>query len=200
MDEREYLFRFFGYGDPKSPVWFIGIEEGGEQGVGPKPEGHATVQLEGESFHYDPKLPSHPGSPVWSVARELAAAAGVPGRYFLSNMAPFARPRESDALNDIVPSEYHTRVRTERIPALLRLARHLGAKALVFHGKGAWRRYDVQTAAGLTLSERTPAGSRVLAFARERVVLSGSFSRGTAFTRADREAAASVLHEWCSES
>lgn len=197
LDERDYLFRFFGYGDPAAPIWFIGIEEGGQQGASPKPECHSAVEVDGQTYYFDTGFPDGNQSPVWPVARNLAAAAGMEGRYFLSNMAPLARPEESEALEGIDEPSYHTQVRTTRIPALLQLARHFGAKALVFHGQGAWRRYDVPKAAGLTLPERATPKARVLAFPQQGVILTGSFARGSAFTRADRATTAGYLRAWC---
>lgn len=72
---RQHLFRFFGYGNPESPLWFVGIEDGGPSGHAPVPEAHAHVALESGIYHHDPALPGRDDalrSPSWAKYRDIS--------------------------------------------------------------------------------------------------------------------------------
>lgn len=152
--EQAYRLQFLGYGNPSSPVWFIGIEEGGEWGEA-KPEAHRALHLDGRSAAYDPRLPVADGreSSVWRISRQLAHAAGVGEAYFLSNMAPFPRPALTSRLAGIDACEYVRLVRDVRMPWLIGWLRALRPSAVVFHGKTAWRAYGVREALELPLCD-----------------------------------------------
>jgi hypothetical protein len=98
---RNYLFQFFGYGNPESPLWFIGIEEGGASGGIPTAGSHSSVTLPSGIYHFDPNLPCESEtakSPLWAKYRNISARAGNGVNYFMSNMAPLARPSMKDVL------------------------------------------------------------------------------------------------------
>ena len=123
----DHRFRFFGYGDPGSRLWMVGIEEGGVQDSAAGECRHRQVELHARTWCHDPCLPVAEGgreTSVWRIAREIAKQAGLESGYFLSNVAPLARPRLSEELQGVDRAQYRQRVIEERVPALKRLIEH----------------------------------------------------------------------------
>lgn len=152
--EQAYRLQFLGYGDPASPVWFVGIEEGGAWREA-QPETHRALHLDGRRASYDPSLPVADGreSSVWRISRQLAQAAGAGTGYFLANMAPFPRPSLASRLDGIDAGDYVRLVREVRVPWLIGWLGALRPAAVVFHGKAAWRGYRVRESLGLPVGD-----------------------------------------------
>lgn len=190
---RNYLFRFFGYGNPESPLWFIGIEEGGASGGMPAAGSHSSVNLPSGIYYFDPKLPCESEtakSPLWAKYRNISARAGNGVNYFMSNMAPLARPSIKDVLpGNVSWPAYRQLVAQERIPALRSLIQHFQPRAVLVHGKAAWRGYGVRETFGLqTLS------GELHAYPNERLLLTPFLLRG--FSNANRDRAVELLSGW----
>lgn len=189
---RDYLFRFFGYGNPESPLWFIGIEEGGASGGMPASGSHASVTLPSGAYYFDPKLPSEceaMKSPLWVKYRNISMRAGNGSNYFMSNMAPLARPSIKDVLPSVSWAAYRQLVANERIPALKALIRHFQPRAVLFHGTTAWRAYGVRETFGLQ-----PLTGQMQAYQNERILFTRFLLRG--FANKDRDSAVQTLKDW----
>ena len=188
-----YFFRFFGYGNPESPLWFIGIEEGGVSGGNPAVDSHSSITLSSGTYHFDPNLPCESGaakSPLWAKYRNISMRAGNGPNYFMSNMAPLARPSIKNVLPDNVSwPAYRKLVAKERIPALKSLIQHFQPRAVLFHGKAAWRDYGVRETFGLqTLS------GELHVYPNERLLFSPFLLRG--FSNENRDRAVDLLSDW----
>lgn len=189
-DDVDYLFSFIGYGDPNSRLWFVGSEEGGEPEMTPKRVSHKSLQQPHAA--YDPVLPSGSNA-VWIKCREIAENCGVRHHYFLSNMGPLARKSEASPHRGLDERNYVRRVVSERIPLLRQAAKHA---IVVFHGKAAWRRYQVQTGFNLGVPMQLSNG-RVLAFRQRQVLVASTLSWGRRhFTDRDQGAVERQLREW----
>lgn len=193
-DDVDYMFKFAGYGNPESRIWFIGIEEGkrtdeGENMRGPARDSHRRISS--SEAYYDPELPelSNPNkSSVWKICAEIAAQCGLPNSYFRSNMGALPRKMERSALNGLNERDYVNRVATERIPMLRKLSGEFKPAAIVFHGRGAWTRYRVCEIFGLNPPDRA-SSTRVIAYLEQRILLTNFFSRGwRRFTADDQKA------------
>lgn len=147
----EYRWKFFGYGNPDSTLWFVGIEEGGSLESNRIRKDHPNIP--GTDFTYDPDLPTG-SQPVWNRYRDLAAALGVGNAYFMTNLAPFAKPQESHGLGFIGKNEYQDLVIKRRVQELKSLIERFKPRAVLFHGKGAWQRYRVREAFDLQPESR----------------------------------------------
>ncbi|MBS7455715.1 hypothetical protein [Coralloluteibacterium stylophorae] len=146
-EDIDYLFRFVGYGDPKSRLWFVGIEEGQQGGPDavkpPARSSHENVERDGPELHHDPTLPSGESNRVWAMCRGIAQACGIPS-YFMSNIAPVARRNIRVILPGGLDSRaYRQRVQNERVPLLGKLLREQQDRVAVFHGKAGWRTHGV---------------------------------------------------------
>lgn len=172
-NEQAYRLQFLGYGDPRSRVWFVGIEEGGNFTETHRAT-HAGLEVGDLQLTYDPSLPVATGreSSVWRICRHLAQVAGVGSGYFLSNMAPFPRPSISTPVAGIEPGAYVQLVREARIPLLGSVIQEFRPAAVVFHGKSAWRNYRVREHFGLPPNE-----GRVLAYPEQRIAFAPFFTR-----------------------
>jgi hypothetical protein len=191
-EAHDYLFRFFGYGNPASPLWFVGIEEGGDPGQPPKTEAHSSLTLDGDALFYDPELPKQERGerrPLWAKYRDISHRADNGDGYFMSNMAPLARPSVAHPLNGVSWPVYRQRVIQERIPMLRALILAFRPKAVLVHGAGAWRTYMVREAFDLPL----PAG-RIQSFPDRGLVFTNFLLRG--FPNTDRDAVVAVLRQW----
>src|SRR3546814_470741 len=157
MDKQniEYRLNFFGYGNPASLLWFVGIEEGGSVDSNEIRMDHPKIP--GTDFIHDPELPEG-SSPVWNSYRKLAPALGVDGAYFMSNLAPFARPQMSVDRGLMEKAGYQNLVKNRRVPALKALIERFRPRAAGFHGQGKWQQYLVREAFGIPLQDsRTQA-------------------------------------------
>lgn len=191
----DHRFRFFGYGDPTSCLWFVGIEEGGDQESAQGKCEHKRVDVGGSGFCYDPELPvpsKGPETSVWPITRDIAQQSGVGSEYFLSNVAPLGRRRVSDKLEGIESNTYRKRILEERLPALKILIGKYKPKAVVFHGKAGWRDYGVQEALGLV-----PEDKRVVAYPDNRLIFTNFFSRRFgSFKSQDQAHVVQLLRDW----
>lgn len=172
-NEQTYRLQFLGYGDPRSRVWFVGIEEGGNFTETHRAT-HAGLQVGDLQLTCDPSLPVATGreSSVWRICRHLAQVAGVGSGYFLSNMAPFPRPSLSTPVAGIEPGAYVKLVREARIPLLGAAIQEFQPAAVVFHGRTAWRSYLVREHFGLQ-----PKEGRVLAYTEQGLAFAPFFTR-----------------------
>ena len=142
-------FRVLGYGNPHSPLWFVGIEPGGSQ-TGP-PSSDMKYEFDGSTYRYDRDAKPISGkrpSAAWSRALQftndlfgLAAvypltSEAVWDHCMLSNLAPLPRPSVRHPL-DVDRDVYCQRVRNERVPLFTKLVEQRRGLAMVVHGKGA---------------------------------------------------------------
>ena len=192
--EQAYRLQFLGYGDPRSRVWFVGIEEGGNFTETHRAT-HEGLQVGDLQLTYDPTLPGATGreSSVWRISRHLAQAAGVGSGYFLSNMAPFPRPSILTPLAGIEAGAYLQLVREARIPLLRAAIQVFQPAAVVFHGKSAWRGYRVREHFGLA-----PKDGRVLAYLEQGLAFAPFFSRRHGIlSTSDQEELAFFIRQAC---
>lgn len=189
MDKQniEYRLNFFGYGNPASLLWFVGIEEGGSVDSNEIRMDHPKIP--GTDFMHDPELPDG-SSPVWNSYRKIASALGVDGAYFMTNLAPFARPQISVDLGPMGGPGYRNMVEKLRVPALKQLIERFSPRAVVFHGKGAWQQYHVREAFGLPLKSE-----RIQAYPEQRLVFA-PFLGQRGCTPADKEILRATLEPW----
>lgn len=182
----DYLFRFVGYGDPRSRIWFVGIEEGGQT---ESPVTVAHRKIDSLRAYYDPSLPSGKNS-VWRICSEIASACGQSNRYFLSNMGAIARKSERTRLYGIDEYAYSERVATERIPLLKELSERYQPRSsvIIFHGKGAWERYRVREIFGISTHDSGRIKTAVTFPERNTTVLLTNFlsRRFGCFTQDDQ--------------
>ncbi len=193
-NEHTYRLQFLGYGDPRSRVWFVGIEEGGNSNE-TQPATHQDLQIGDLQFTYDPTLPVATAreSSVWRISRQLAQAADVGCGYFLSNMAPFPRPSIRTALAGLKADVYTQLVREVRIPLLGAAIQELRPAAVVFHGKSAWRSYRVREHFGLP-----PKEGRVLTYPELGLAFAPFFSRRHGIlSTCDQEELVSFIRQAC---
>jgi hypothetical protein len=190
MDERfiDYRLNFLGYGDPQSRLWFVGIEEGGS--LDSNLQIHDHPKIPGTNYMHDPELPIE-SARVWDRYRDIATHVGAGSAYFMSNMAPFARPQEHISLGSMNESQYRDLVIHQRIPALRQLIDRFQPRAVLFHGKGAWQRYQVRELFGLT-----PKTGRVQDYPVRRLVFTNFLTRG--FNKTDQEVVEALLRDWLS--
>lgn len=182
QDVIDYRFNFFGYGDLASPLWFIGIEEGGDL--------HSNAvfdspKIPGTHYFYDPNMPTK-AAQLWGVYRNIARAVGA-SSYFMSNMGAIAKPTDAGD-RSMLPGDYTALVRQGRIPVLRQLIERYRPRAVVFHGKGAWTRYAVREAFELDLR---PGSFH--AYAEERLLFTPFLQRLRRADRAKLEAALRAL-------
>lgn len=172
-NEQAYRLQFLGYGDPRSRVWFVGIEEGGNFNE-TQPAAHKGLRVGDLQLTYDPTLPAATGreSSVWRISRQLAQGAELGSGYFLSNMAPFPRPSIQTPLAGINADLHMQLVREVRIPLLGAAIQELRPAAVVFHGKSAWRSYRVREHFCLP-----PKEGRVLTYPEQGLAFAPFFSR-----------------------
>lgn len=199
MDQKsvDYLFRFFGYGDPSSRLWFIGIEEGGAEGAAPVTQGHIPFEVDGMRFHRDGEVQTDNKNGVWRTYKQIAQESGLGLNYFMSNIAPLARKSVSTELTTVGAKDYAVRVRTERVANLKRLVEHFAPAVVVFHGKTAWRDYGVQEAFGLQRIPALPGAPRVLAYPDAGIMLTNFFTtRYGSFSTSDREHVIRYTRQW----
>ena len=192
-EDRSYLFRFLGYGNPASPLWFVGIEEGGEQGQLPVRGAHRPIELPSGRYFHDPKLPTIPSDArpwrIWRKYRDIAERAGTGSNYFISNMAPLGRPSTNVKLMGVDGASYRDRVRRERIPALRELAGQFQPRAIVFHGSGAWRDYQVRESFGVYLQK-----GQIQFCDEQRLLFTPFLTQG--LSNADQDRVVEILKGW----
>lgn len=190
-------FRFIGYGDPSSALWFIGSEEGGVTPSTGLADGQKTLRFEAHDLLYDGNLPSESKNGVWSKAHFLAEAYGVAStkNYFLSNVAPLPKHAEAEVHEGINRKEYLENVRAQRVPLLVRLHRSRAKGITVFHGKRSRANYGLLDAFGVSETQAIKRDG-ILIFEQERLIFTGHFSRGTSFPNRQKAATAEMLHNW----
>lgn len=193
-------FRFIGYGDPNSWLWFIGIEEGGERISDAPSEGHAQFVIDQECVNYDPNLPPARDNQVWSTALELARYANLrdePAQYFISNIAPLPRQNVRKNHDGVNAKEFRSRVIHERVGRLLGHHKKNAANAMLFHGKEGWRTYKVIEQFGLVLKDGFDPDTRLVVFDRQKLIFAPTFSWGARhFNEEQREAVKHYLKKW----
>lgn len=195
----ELFFRFMGYGPIQTAkVWFIGIEPGGESHAFVKDQDRITVN--GEELLYDASIPTPVGAEretrVWACSRQMAAALGVSDAFFMSNMAPLPRPSEANRHEGISGAEYTEKVACEYIPRLCAALNECAPKAVIFHGKGAFRAYGVGKAFGLDHTVKPEITHGLEIYEDRRIVVCGNFSRGSTFTNAEKGYVTEKLRGW----
>lgn len=199
--ELELFFRFLGYGDIRNAkVWFIGIEPGGSPH--PFQKDQEQIKVGDETLMYDEILPvasNGTESRVWTCAREIAQLSGLDVDYFLGYMAPLPRPCVKALHTLIGQAEYVMKVRKEYIPRLYAAYRLFKPAAVVFHGQGAFRTYQVRSVFDLSngLQPETVRGVHV--YEDRRIMVCGNFSRGTAFDNRHKQYVAEKLSTWVTD-
>lgn len=185
----DYHFRFLGYGQPQQPLWFVGIEPGGDAGAKPQPDAYSS---DGENL-YHRELPERGGpesSPLWTKYARLSELLHNGENYFISNIAPLPRRNVNSALQGIDTwNNYRRRVMSERLPMIWRALNKYRPRAVVIHGKSAWNGYDVQRQWGLE-----PLTDRLNFHESNRLLFCNFLLRG--FTNNDRDVAAPRLQQW----
>jgi len=127
----EKMYRWLGYGDIHSPLWFIGIEPGGDLKGYEKINELDDNPLGNNLYCLDPNLPSNSKSTkVWDNCKYIAEKVGI-NHYFLSNMSPI--PHSSLQVNQQADLE-----KLESYQNLLYLAYQAQKTKpiVIFHGKG----------------------------------------------------------------
>lgn len=190
-------FRFIGYGNPSSELWFIGSEEGGETPSTGPADGQSALRFETHDLLYDKNLPSQNENGVWRKSHFLAEAYGVAStkNYFLSNVAPLPKHAEAEMHAGIDRKKYLENVRAQRVPLLVRLHRSRAKGITVFHGKRSRANYGLLGAFGLSETQAIKRDG-ILIFEQERLIFTGHFSRGTSFPNRQKAATAEILHDW----
>lgn len=188
-DKDEYLFRFIGYGDLKSPLWFVGIEEAGAQGKPPRCKEHVCLLLPSGSYRYDPKLPKTNEARLWRKYQTISERAGNGSNFFMSNMAPLARSGINEKLIGIDFASYRNQVRQRRIPALRELIEQFRPRAVIFHGSTAWRDYRVRESFGVDVQEE-----RVQCYPEHRLLFTCFLTQG--FSNHDQDRVVGILIRW----
>lgn len=191
MNDYEYRFRFLGYGSPESPLWFVGIEEGGDMKDPPARKAHKKFELGSDTYFRDPGLPSVDRKPVWRKYQDISCNAGNGNSYFISNVAPLARINIKKSLDLVDYKVYTKRVKDERVSALRKLVEKYHPRAVIFHGVNGWRNYRVMEAFGL-ISQ----GQRVNSYSTHHFMFTGFLSRGQWFSREDQNTVIDTLKSW----
>lgn len=197
--ELELFFRFLGYGPIQiAKVWFVGIEPGGERKAFVNDQD--GIRLKGEDLLYDSSIPTpargERETRVWKCSRVMAEALGVSDAYFMGNMAPLPRPSESAVHDGVSGAEYATKVTSEYIPRLCAAIESCSPKAVVFHGKGAFRSYGVAKALGLDRAIKPKIIHGFEIYEDRKVIVCGNFSRGSNFSNSQMSLMTEKLRDW----
>jgi hypothetical protein len=217
-DELDQWFSFLGYGHLEAPVWFVGIEPGGDQTScgpqsecmrkwndqheirwSPRPREEAP---DGRLFTLAWKRPieilqlasDHEHSPKedWSWAwRNMMTA----------NLAPLPRKGIKEKINGIYDEkEYHTKVWGKRVRMLRDIfVDHKSLRVMIIHGKNAWTRYKVKeifSDTGDWTHNPEPPFMHVLVRNNKRLLLTKSMTWYKYFTNADCKTLAEMLKDW----
>ena len=199
-EEVDRWFRFIGYGNPASWLWFVGIEEGGNQAQGgPQSKDHDDFMMGTDRVTYDPDTPLGENL-VWTTAKDLAAQVGHidhPEPYFLSNIAPLPRNHLYVQHVGLDFREYRDRVIHERVGRLKKLHSSTPSNAMLFHGAAAWRTYQVLNCFGLSAEDCSGETRGLLIFEKERLIFTSTFSWGERwFKREQRKRVVETLKKW----
>lgn len=217
-DKLDRWFKFLGYGSLHAPVWFVGIEPGGDPQEGGPTEQVEKAKLGQDNVHWDP-LPQEeaPKGKAFTLAwrRPVEIVNQLWGRsgsaqenwkwawrnLMAANVAPLPRRKLGDELLGVDEARYLQRVCSERVPMLLRLLSDLPSlRVMVFHGKAAWSLYGVEAALAQGQGRWTTVSGapqmRVWEQANKRLVLTNSMTWYRHFTHADRDALAAQLQVW----
>jgi hypothetical protein len=191
-------FQFIGYGPATARLWFVGIEEGGED-VEVVVDGLVDHWIGDRRVRHHPERPEPAGQKVWETACDLAKAVEPRDEYFLSNIAPVPRRSIKEKLPDnIDPKQYRDRVFKQRVA--LFVARHpYGTKNVtVFHGKAGWRSYGVLNKFDLKEAESRDAETGLVICDEEKhIIFAPTFSWGERhFPEAQRNAVKGLLQKW----
>lgn len=196
MDDIDRFFHFLGYGDIKrARVWFLGSEPGGEPHLFNRDQ--QEIVIGGKRLMYDQNLPQAGRTRAWTCARDVAshAAAGEID-YFLGNMAPLPKKSEKIRHSEISERDYLTRVRGEYVPRLFGAIQHFKPSVVVFHGKGAFHRYCISEAFGLSGDGIGENGSAIRVWEGSHVIACNSFTRGSSFPNSNKDIVARKIREW----
>ena len=196
-EEVDSWFRFIGYGNPANWLWFVGIEEGGNQAKGgPQSKGHDDFMMGNDRVTYDPNTPQGENL-VWKTAKYVAEQVGQigpPASYFMSNIAPLPRQHVSVLHEGLNFQKYKERVIQERVGRLKNVHSSSPSNAMLFHGAAAWRTYQVLNRFGLSAKDDR---SGVLIFDKERLIFTSTFSWGERwFKREQRQRVIETLKKW----
>jgi len=195
----ELFFRFLGYGPIKTAkVWFVGIEPGGVRNAFVNEQD--GISLNGEDLLYDASIPTPAQAEretrVWTCSRAMAEALGVNDAYFMSNMAPLPRPSEGAVHEGVSSAEYATKVTSEYIPRLCAAIESCSPKAVIFHGKGAFRSYGIAKALGLDRAAKPQITNGFEIYEDRKIIVCGNFSRGSNFSNAQMSSMTEKLRDW----
>ena len=125
MNDKDGLYKWLGYGNIQSKLWFIGIEPGGPN------EGYKESNLlPDKPFYTQPITEDMHSVPVFSRCKEVSEKSGYGDDYFLSNMSPIARRNaaQSNATDENKLREYQKLLFDE--------SKINKPEAIIFHGKG----------------------------------------------------------------
>lgn len=189
--ELDIWFKFIGYGNPMSKLWFVGIEEGGLQVDKPMVD-QQEYEFKNQKLLYDQNVPSG-NNRVWNVSKRVAENVQEE-TYFMSNIAPLPRRYETEKLNAILNvKNYRKRVIDERVKRLQALHLSKINRVTVFHGVGARRKYNLLEELNLSINAGHYFCNNILVFKNERYVFTNSFSRGHSFPDLQIEIVSDVI-------
>lgn len=194
-EDVEDYFHFLGYGDiKKAKIWFIGIEPGEnkKQRSEFNQQSKHEINVEGERLTHDLEFPSKGNTRVWSCSRDLAGSEP----YFIGNMAPLPRHTEQIPHSLMAdPRQYIEKVCREYIPRLHKAYEHHAPAVLIFHGKGAFKTYQVATEFSLKDEERHTEGG-ISFYDRHKIIVCGNFSRGRNFNNHQKARVIQKIKTW----
>ena len=191
--ELDKWFSFLGYGCPDSLLWFVGIEEGGPQADEPMPEQDKYIH-NGVTLLFDKNIPSG-NNRVWNVSKALASICKKD--YFMSNIAPLPRAKETMNLHGIENiKKYQERVISERVSRLVTIHESHPNRVTVFHGAGVRSRYKVLDAFGLNFNDAQRAELGLIIYEKKRLIFTHNFSHGYSFPNSNVKYVGSLLNKW----
>lgn len=219
-DQLNQWFTVLGYGELKAPVWFVGIEPGGEQ-THSEPKSENEQELNDQSkVRWDPspceKAPNGQlFTPAWKRPIEILQRAwgrnGTPQEdwawawqnMMTANLAPLPRKSTTHKLIVDNPREYHKRVRDERVSMLHRIfMTQPSLRVMIFHGKSAWMRYGIESGFGVTgegwqkIQPSIAPHIQIWEHGKRRLVLTQSMTWYRYFNDDARNSLAAKLKEW----
>ncbi len=119
--------------------------------------------------------------------------------YFLGYMAPLPRRGEQVLHTLIAQPEYVMKVRQEYIPRLYAAYRLFKPAAVVFHGQGAFRAYQVKSAFDLSNGPQPETVRGIHVYEDLKIVVCGNFSRGNVFDNRHKQYVVEKLRTWVTD-
>lgn len=223
-DQLDQWFTVLGYGNLEAPVWFVGIEPGTDEdgkqaSEGPHPD-LLKEKIGDDEVRWDPlpceKAPEGKFSLAWKRPIKILQGVweGHPGgeadhwqwawqHMMAANLAPLPRKSINTKLIGIDENIYHQRVIDKRVPMLHRIFMNQPSlRVMVFHGKGAWTRYGVESGFGVTgdgwqkIQPSIAPHIQAWEYGKRRLVLTRSMTWNRYFDNAACDALAAKLKEW----